>query len=739
MLRTIKSSFVKKAYPVFFATMMISTTAMAKFPPTAFNYTTQYFKEGMSPYCPTLGEIGHQMGLFETIRFYGPMKRGINEETGERVYGEDKSDDPLWNVVFSLFPSANGNFGTDSSAKNNLGRYVKDPKFVARLLTFAHDVRTGKNPQIKAVEKDLKQLMEKPHNSVWNKNDNKITKLLDSIEDSIKNEEKSLFPKYTTEQVISGFFAHKFDKQSHIRTLIENLPEEIINKNIKFPETEDLLSEKNAIESSNKTDLSLDDMYAASQLDSFGAVLPYSPGNPISNGNAQKYDRKIDKLLPSTLADCEEVGARHFLNLATLEKKVENEQVKWGFNLESIKKIQEKFEKESSQYKKIQNILDFDEEQTPDLINSGDEKIRSLSNRIFADLNNEDEKDPQKLIDYVQGTNELETGFKNFVKMYQNLLGLELKPSPDLNDSLKEQQEWVKSSLETILKALNPNREYVVNLSQTKWEKGLSHKDWHSHDLHGDLHVSVQENVENKKLDLFSYTLNSSPSHFKLINIKYPTVKNFSMKGKKTNIEENTAEETVALLFKGQNEIKISNSFLNVFKTALADNDSKLDFIQRAGEEWANFTLEQKKSLSQMMDNIFPSFTWDDPYFIKAFSERFSKISQAVSLEQWKPNPMEKGKLGIYAQDNKLYFKVMGKDAIEILKDDDKSGKGIDSQTYERILETAKKWEWLNQEDKLTLLQLASSSGYALTKHQAEAHEEFLSIVSSANSKLVCL
>ncbi len=725
MLRVIKSSLTKKAYPVFFATMMISSTAMAKFPPTAFNHTTEYFKKGKSAYSPVLGEIGLQTGLIESIRFYGPFEPGGN---GERDFGKDSSDDPLWNVVALLFPSANGTFNTDSAGDSNFGKNVKDPKIVAKLLTFAHDVRTkwgkktSKNTEFRKNKQEIMELMESKEKSLGKT----VTKLLKSIADSIEKEEKSLFPKYTTEQVIEGFFAYKFDKQSHIQTLIENLPEEIVNKNIKFPETEDLLSEKSALKSSNKTDLSLDDIYAASQLDSFGAVLPYRSGeNPISNGNAQKYDRKTNKLLNSTFADCVEVGIRHFLNLGTLEKKKENNQVKWGFNLDSIKKIQTKFENQigAPQYNKIGNLIDFVEVQTPDLINSGDEKIRSLSNRVFADLNDPEEINPQKMIDYEQGANELHPGFKNFVKVFQNLLGLDLKPEPNSNSPLEDQQQWVKSSLETILKSLNPNREYEINLSQTKWEKSLSNKEFHTHDLHGNLHINVYDNTENKKVNLFSYTLDSIPGHFKVTNIKYPTAKNFSMKGKNTDIEKNTSEETVALLFKGQNEIKISNPFLNVFKTALADNDRKLDFIQRAGEEWTNFTPEQKKSLSQMMDNIFPSFTWDDPYFIKAFSERFSKIRKPVNLELWNTNPIQKGILGFYAKDNKLYLKVMGKDEIEILKDDEKSGKGIDSKTYERL------WKQITEEDLLTVLQFALSSGYALTKKQAEAHEEFLSLI----------
>lgn len=618
MLKLIKPSLVKNklTYPIFFATMMISTTAMAKFQPNAFNYTTQYFKE--PAYSPVLGEIGLQTGLFETIRFLGPLKQAFNEK-GERDYGKDTSQDPLWNVVFSLFPSANGNFGTDSTSLNNLGRYVKDPRFVARLLTFAYDVRGEKKIDIESVEGELKKLMDNPHKSVFSQKDNKVQKLLQSILDSIKNEKESLFPKYTTEQAIESFFAHKFDKQSHINTLIENLPEEIVHKNLTLPTTEDFLKKETILKNIDKVDLSLDDIYSASLLDSYDAVLPYRSGeNPISNGICQHYNREKNELLKSTFADCEEVGGRHFVNLSTLEKKVEDDEVKWRFNLENIRKIQEKF-KEGPQYNKIQNLINFLQEQTPDLINSGDEKIRSLSNTIFADLNDKDENDPKKIIDYVKEANELETGFTNFIKVFQNIFALELPPSPDYVSD-EEQRQWVKNSFETILKALNPNREYVIDPSKLEWKKGLSHKYFHTHDLHGSLNITVKENIGQKMTHLFSFTLNSSPTHFKVINLKYPTAQNFTLKGKNVQITQDSAEETVGLMLKNQSGFSPSNHFLRVFKMNLADNESKIAFIERAAEEWKHFKSSQRESLKAMMNNIFPSFSWDDVYFIRKFS-----------------------------------------------------------------------------------------------------------------------
>lgn len=195
--------------------MMISTTAMAKLPPTAFNYVTQYFKHGKEAYSPVLGEIGLQSGLIESIRFYGPFTPAF--KSGQRDYANDSSSDPLWNTVFSLFLLANGTFSSDRNMQNNIGRYVKDPKFVAKLLNFAHNVREGKikeESDLKPVEIALKESMDRPHRSVFSGKNPQITKLLCHIKDSIYNEEKSLFPKYNTEKVIESFFPINSIKKS---------------------------------------------------------------------------------------------------------------------------------------------------------------------------------------------------------------------------------------------------------------------------------------------------------------------------------------------------------------------------------------------------------------------------------------------------------------------------------------------------------------------------------------------
>ena len=146
----------KVFYPVAFASMLFASSAMAKINPTAFVGVTEYFlkdqSKDMTFFSPTLGEVALESGLIEDIRFYGPFTPGAKE--GERDYTQDKSADPLWNVVKILFPSNNGQLGTVTAATTNFAKHVRDPKVVALLLNYA-----------KKVEDVTKKLSEKINNS----------------------------------------------------------------------------------------------------------------------------------------------------------------------------------------------------------------------------------------------------------------------------------------------------------------------------------------------------------------------------------------------------------------------------------------------------------------------------------------------------------------------------------------------------------------------------------------------
>src|SRR3990167_3157304 len=363
--KTVKQSTGRFLAPVALAFLMISSTAMAKLPPTAFKNVTRHFRKGKEAYSPTLGMAALETGLVENIRFFGPFTHKFDAE-GQRAYHKDTSTDPLWKIVKILFPSTGGALTTDSGANTNLGRYVKNPKVIAILLQFTDDVRIGKKHNIDTVAK--------------------------SIQDSIQEEEKekSLFPKYTTEQIIEAFFVYKFDKQKDIQTLIEALPETMIDKDVTFSKGEDPLTEKDVMGTIEKTTpYDLDDIFTLGIRDIFYSPTPYHEGvTPLSNGTCKVYNRATNTFdEKKTFADCGEITARHLANLILFNPETR------AFDLTTIKAAQEKYKEATPQFKRIQNFIEFYEQQSPGLANAGDIDIRSSWNRVIGDLN-EDKTNP---------------------------------------------------------------------------------------------------------------------------------------------------------------------------------------------------------------------------------------------------------------------------------------------------------------------------------------------------------
>jgi len=308
--------------------LMFAPGASAKINPLAFKGVTKHFKAGKKFLSPVLGATGLDIGLINNLRLYGnftPTYLG-----GKRIYIEDESKDPLWNMVKIFFPSSGGALSSESTRDANFGKNVTDPRTIALLLNFTNDLREGKtvddnklkreifeslkkdfkdkdeeivkndlqssistftiekgqefkllgkikklftlkgklefwdifslditnitNDKKKTLEKKLKEIQslietffEGKVNERKTKFQNEfeaktLTPLIDSIQQSIKNEPDSLYPVHTTEQVISSFFCNKFNTQQDIWELLKNMDDAIVDK-INLPTEEDYLRE----------------------------------------------------------------------------------------------------------------------------------------------------------------------------------------------------------------------------------------------------------------------------------------------------------------------------------------------------------------------------------------------------------------------------------------------------------------------------------------------------------------
>jgi hypothetical protein len=232
----------KVFYPVVFSAMLFASSAMAKINPTAFKGVTEHFLKDKSKdttfFSPTLGVVALESGLIENIRFFGPFEAGTKE--GKREYAYDKSQNPLWNLIKTFFPSSNGQLGTTFNDAKNFARYVTNPKTVAELLHYAKEVEDV--PGKKNLNQDKTKEFEEKILKTLNMDgvtmepkifiENVITPLLKHIRLSIEAEKagKSLYPRRTTEQVIEAFFCYHFNTQDDIWELIKNLDPSIVDK-----------------------------------------------------------------------------------------------------------------------------------------------------------------------------------------------------------------------------------------------------------------------------------------------------------------------------------------------------------------------------------------------------------------------------------------------------------------------------------------------------------------------------
>lgn len=119
-----------------------SHLAQARIPSVAFKGVTSYFQKGKEFYSPTIGITAIESGLIHNLRFYGNFTSAYDELGHKRLYVNDKANDPVWQVLFILFPSPAGNLAVETTSPHNFGKHVVSPKTVALLLNYVYQIRT---------------------------------------------------------------------------------------------------------------------------------------------------------------------------------------------------------------------------------------------------------------------------------------------------------------------------------------------------------------------------------------------------------------------------------------------------------------------------------------------------------------------------------------------------------------------------------------------------------------------
>ncbi|MBX9786928.1 MAG: hypothetical protein K2Y08_06285 [Alphaproteobacteria bacterium] len=490
-----------------------------------------------------------------------------------------------------------------------------------------------------------------------------LTPLIESIQNAVKSEKDSIFPAYTTEQLIETFFSHKFNTRENIDNLIEATSDDIVDPAVPF------VSEPASAEEILEHDvLDMDDLLALSVLGMAGAPVPYQLGLPlISNGEkAWFYDRAKDQFNKDIkFSDCVDEMPRHMANMLLYDRKTKE------FNMTPLLEQQKKFAEGSSQFKRLQNAIEFFEKyQSPIMANNGAPETRSWWNRVIADLNF-DGIGPK--VDYVKHKNELDTGHINMLRMFQNLFSLDLDPFPALEvvneadpekekealiqilqkkrlnvdpfpvleakaEATPEQEQeaqakldkdilnwktksreniqkkfeedrinWILSSFRKVFSFMNPDFVYDFKPKGLSWSLTRN-------DMMGYITVFVKKS-KTPSTPLYSFRMSQEDGHGVVFDVAYPKSETaLEIETKAAAIEPLTAEESLWLLFPQVAKTKVTEPLYQMMPRLLADNDSKINFISLLKTmDWQSTTHLATQEIAGFLSNILPTLGWDDP------------------------------------------------------------------------------------------------------------------------------
>lgn len=583
--------------PVVLFAFIVSFTfsAVARIPVFAFKDVSAVFLEDRTFYSPTFGLAALDTGLIYNLRYYGDYIRGL-DSNNSREYISDKSNDNLWNLVKILFPSQGGGISPVSPASStNLGRYAQ-PETVALLLNYAFMIRNNFTLDSSSLIDKIISSLKKSDCFTSRKRGNlkkSLKPLLTSIESSLGDEVPNGRPDYLTELVLLAFFVDLFNERNDIKRLLITLDDRIVDRNKvnNFKPNDILIIDD--LESALKSPvLSLDQTFVVMYQRAFTNFIPYeSDSQPAELVEVKQYDRASDTFSSTKFRDCVENSIRHLFNLTIYDKKSS------AFNINNL----EKYANEHSDGKNFQKFKDFYVVQTPEMVNTNDESIRSLWNKITGDLN-VDGYEPK--IDYWQKTNELDTSFVNIINVFKKVFGLETSVLSK-NSSIREQQIWVEESMIKLLKIIDPNREYKVSFSGPTSMQFL---------------VSYPDSPQR-----FSFTFYSDNKHSKITDVHVDGAQSYrSPAAKNLPIKLGSAQEIIFLL-RSDHSGMATNALFLIWQCSVESNKGKAKILREFINNYERLSLAQKEFFEKSMLLILGDFGWSDQ---NAVNNEFMPLSE---------------------------------------------------------------------------------------------------------------
>lgn len=440
----------------------------AEIPAVAFKDITKYFKD--THYSPLMGRVALDSGYIYNLRHFGLFDPALGKNpdgTERRLYDSDIPKDDMMKLLITLFPSSAGPLASESMAVSNFGKNAKIED-VAKMLHFAKAVRkefetkpflqrntsqiSGRINVLFREFQSLGKLRDLIFDSIrleYNPTEKDFpskTNILDHIkkqkgkqrpenaedrrqmrdaafaqserERETLQQENSLYPLYTTEQIILAFFVHKFNNKEDIYALMNILGDDFVTP---FRETPTLWNLDTIQSYADQADF--DYIFITTHHD-LNAPIPFKKGNnPISNGICPKIEivNGEKTITPDKFADCHETAIRQLFSIGFYDARTKTF------------KIPERISNN--------DLRNFFTENPPLKANDGSSEMRGKWNLVIGGLPG---------VRYLQGMNEIDGGYVNMIKAMRAILNIK-------NDHIPKNKKDVISAIQDIFMAMNPD------------------------------------------------------------------------------------------------------------------------------------------------------------------------------------------------------------------------------------------------------------------------------------------
>ncbi|MFN7709901.1 MAG: leucine-rich repeat domain-containing protein [Holosporales bacterium] len=571
-----------------------------------------------------------------------------------------------------------------------------------------------------------------------------IRHVLNSIKASIEQEPNSIYPAFTTEQILNAFFCEKADSVTDIYQLLDTLDEDIVDQKALL-ETKDQYTADNLLNADDirsivqKNHLEIEDLHdlAYARIAMNAANIPFTTTELVSNGTTKMYNRAKNAMTDFTFQDCVEVSFRHQLFMHLYDPSQ---------NINDLSFLKEHQKVVGSENPYLNNLIDFFEKFGPQKASNGDIYIRSEWNRVVGDLNafEQQNQDPNQGIRYVQNGNELEPGYVNFVKIFEKILGLTPVPLPvvpvvaDEDDTILG--SWLQERLQSIFTVMNPQLDLEIDADDLVLQEN---------ELYGQVRVRAKDKKTGEKR--FSYVMDHNKQHTELEKVKdfghekLPAEAQALLEEANSKFEsyfassnDLSAKEVLTLL--SANKVTPKNVLYWIFSQNLDDNESLLDFMDNLAQQYdalAETHPQILPILHKVLGHTLDNIGWDDGWVLTNMIgtlEKMKKINHLVPVLQEHARFLVVDKdddYKAYKRLKHLQIKNVPKGVFEITE----NMKGLKTLVADDNIYNLRQISGLGNAKKLELIQVAGARRLSGALHLDQKLER-LEIINVSNTGL---